>query len=199
MESVVEQKHQISVAASLRQATQDLHRELDNHSLVKALLQPSVCNESYRLLLQGFQRAYQILEPALIATELSFEHVPTPPYIPRLPALATELHHHSFTPPDVGIVAPMTMNAYWGTRYVLDGSCHGAAILLPRFRKQLNLSKITAFNYWQQLADLHAHWPMIIERLQQRGNSPCDIAEMSFAAQNTFKHFIKALITEHAA
>lgn len=88
----------------------------------------------------------------------------------------------------------ITQAQYWGIRYVLDGSCHGARMLVPKFTAQLSKHNVDALEYWRLLAGLNSRWSFTLKNLELL---PAVTAhETLAAAKQTFRCFLISLNQE---
>jgi heme oxygenase len=90
------------------------------------------------------------------------------------------------------IAPPLSIASYWGMRYVLDGSCHGASILLPKFKKCLPSHVTELVEYWQSLSQQSKTWPICLKNLDQVNDQPASYNQIKSAAIETFDCFIAA-------
>ncbi len=182
-----------AVAVQLKAATTSLHRQLDSHPLVRSLAKGELSKERHHKLLCAFHLAYADIEPSLLAFEKA-NNVKFP-YAPRLPCLREITGQQVDTVASVAAHKTRSAAAYWGTRYVLDGSCHGAQILLPRIQTQFGTGH-PSLNYWKLLASQSRYWPALVEQLNDYHDAGQVHATCLHAAQTTFQSFIAALSGE---
>ncbi|MDX1451468.1 MAG: biliverdin-producing heme oxygenase [Oleiphilaceae bacterium] len=176
-----------SAAAQLKHMTAALHRQLDQHALVKNLLRQPIDNTHYDALMRAFSRAYHHIEPALLEYEQTLR--PMQRYQSRRPVLET------ISPSPAATRLIEDAASYWGCRYVLDGSSHGANILLPRLSTQLSQQQ-TSLRYWHLLAEQSAHWPWLCRQLESCAPEHGLDARCIAAARATYQIFIDALELE---
>lgn len=175
------------VLAALRAATGEAHRRLDRSPVVLALLDAKRGVAGYRHFMRALHRCYAGLEPGLL--RLAGDEGPA--YRRRLPALRRELRQLGIGDADASRPAPplpASAAAYWGTRYVLDGSCHGAERLGPVLTRRPALASATDFAYWATLRGITPLWPAILARLEAHGQAPAERRAMLAAAGATFAY-----------
>lgn len=180
-----------SAAQRLKAATTTLHRQLDQHPLIRALLKPGFDTVRHIALLRAFRRAYAQCEPAILHYERA-HIISAPVYQARLPCLARVLGEAVEPAKELATVKSLSTAQYWGCRYVLDGSCHGAQILLPRLRVQLG-DNDDSLAYWHLLAKQSSVWPAVTTALNAFYDGQTLRAECVAAARDTFQRFIAAL------
>lgn len=177
-----------SVAQQLKDATGVLHRQLDSHTLVRALARSELNETDHEQLLAAFYHAYQQLETQLI--HFADQYTIDAPYTPRLPCLAHALSlPHTYSEQSI---TELTPSAYWGARYVVDGSCHGAKVLLPRLQIRLG-DDHPGLEYWRLLARQNEHWPAVVKRLNSFEADDRLVNACVQAAASTFQCFLSAL------
>jgi len=150
----------------LKQATQTAHRKLDKHPLVSNLLNKEIDYAKYRTLMYRFYMAFQDIELVLAAKERDIFLGNCPPFQTRFlkqvekTEVVENIHYQeSFFPEGID------EQQYWAIRYVLDGSAHGARMLLPKLIKHKDIQNDYTLNYWQRLADLYTYWSKLVERI----------------------------------
>ncbi len=195
---------------ALRKATAELHHRLDRAPDQRALLASDLTLARYAIAMSHHHRALTICEASLAALASS---CPTgvPPYRPRLPALTADLAalkapQHRVTRRDAGDV-PMddpapTMNAavargrYLGTRYVLEGSTQGAAMIAKRLEQHLPDLGERAFDYWRVQAEEAPAWKTLAATLATLpAYGPVASAAIA-GARDTFGAFLNAFDLE---
>lgn len=181
-------------AEKLKQQTSSLHHKLDQHPLVRKFLAKDIDEISYQKLLNGFYRAYSYLEPALNSFESEDSSIPQ--YASRLTTLSNAISTRPITHPSDSLSQhTLSAPAYWGRRYVLDGSCHGAQFMLPRLVTKLG-AEHASLTYWRLLAQQATHWPALVNQLNNFNNSHDDFHIMVSEACMTFEYFITSLNSE---
>ncbi len=184
-----------SLIDELRHNTHALHRKLDQSPLVRQILSPDLTITEYKLLLERFYQVYNIVEPALLAFELTQGSARCPKYQVRLPALSKELAALNYPIKtafnDHSAFSITSQESYLGIRYVVDGSCHGAKFLLPRLTRHFHSPYVNQLAYWKLLDSLNSDWQALVQALDAyRHNQQIEIIN---AAKNTFKLFIAGI------
>lgn len=181
------------LAARLKEATRDLHRQAERSGLMADLMQGRISRQAYCLLLRGLQPVYAALEAGLDI----HRHDPNlqrlwQPSLRRLPALEQDLSHFaagqdwrdSWPEPacasayalrltELSQSAPALLTAHAYLRYL--GDLHGGQMLAGRVGKRFALQggQGTAFYAFAE-GDLQA-----LEKLKQDFRTGLDAMEFS--------------------
>lgn len=134
---------------ALRLGTRQGHHKVDRHPLMRPLVDGSLTQDSYALVLRALLGVHQPLEWAFSACH----QTPAMAAFAELPlaraALLTDdlkqLDHLPGTLPQWPGTLPTDLPEYVGMRYVLEGSVMGAAVLAPRIQAQLGKRAPMAF------------------------------------------------------
>ena len=135
----------------LKEATHDLHRQLETRPLLASLLQQDINLQVYVAAMTRLATAYAPIDTAIEAAETAAE----------LPGDCTYVKRSQW----LGPFAPQTglplseldieKSEYFGARYVIEGSTMGASMILDR----LLASGLTAdLRFWQEQAAHSRHW-----------------------------------------
>jgi hypothetical protein len=173
-------------AAQLRQATAARHRLLDRLPPLRALIHAGVTPTEVTTCLHAFALCFDWLDRSLVQSE---KRLVAPPgchgYQPRcdwLPALPGE----STRPPSLFKDA-----AYWGARYVVEGSTQGSRLILERLENHADL-QAEQLLFWQHQVKAADKWPEFRNSLNQHLVSTDDRDNAAEAANLVFDHFIAA-------
>lgn len=182
----------------LRRATAQSHRRLDQLGLVRNLYKDNLDPVRYRDLLIAFRNAYLMLEPVIRQCERQCTLDCLPAFASRLSALDRDLGE-SESPFRMRVTGfEETWQAYWGMRYVVDGSCHGALVLLSGMRRKV-IDTGGGLAYWRLLAGIKVSWPALVSALNAQVTSGQDLAKVIAAARLTFDCFITCLLDVEVA
>lgn len=191
-----------NLRAALRQATSELHGQLDHAPDQRALLAPGLTLERYASIMSKHHRALAIGEAALAALESAWPSG-LPPYRPRLPALEADLATLDAAPrstpsleppgpPMAGMEAAQARGRYLGTRYVLEGSTQGAVFIARRLEQHLPDLGARAFDYWRLQAEEAPAWHALTRTLASLPVSGLLGSAAIAAAGDTFAGFLRA-------
>ncbi len=192
--------HQASVRAALFSATTNLHQQLDSHPAIQRLLKQTLTHTEHLAVLAKFYRAYCNIEVKIIAFEKNNFQQKIPKYTPRLMALHNDLaaqtchkenKFNSNTVTD-STDKQLSLAQYWGARYVLDGSCHGASMLLPKLSNYYKNNDTKPLAYWTLLAGLNKDWPKVCQQIEAIGSCSKALDEMIIMARSVFTEFIES-------
>lgn len=191
---------------ALRNATTELHRDLDHAPEQRALLAAAITLGDYATIMTKHRHALASAE----ATIASLDHARAsdlPPYRPRLPALEADLaslgasglsateagaHDMPAVEAEAAMDASVARGRYLGTRYVLEGSTLGAAAIARRLERHLPELRASAFAYWRVQAEEAPAWQAFALTLASLpSHGPLASAAIA-AAGDTFGAFLRA-------
>jgi heme oxygenase len=195
------------VMNQLREQTQQLHQQLENHPFNQALLNNCLPITSYRGLLNTLFNLHQLLEqhcthhphPAiqavwqadLIKTQILAQDIAylnaqylTPP--PPTPLTTLEfLATFNATEP-AGTIEPWQL---LGTLYVLEGSTLGARVLLPHLQITYGLQQQGLLYYHAYGENTLKHWQDFKTRMNTAIQAPTDQQAVLVSAKQTFWYY----------
>jgi heme oxygenase len=174
----------VEAAVDLRQATAALHRELDSLPSLSGLLRPGVTPDQLAAVADALSRCFQWLDPGLAEAE-RLQSLPTGfrRYQPRSawlqPAVATG-------PQPLDVPAG---GAYWGARYVVEGSTLGSRLILRQLESAGHLDS-ASLHYWRCQVAESGHWQGFRKALNDRLASVHERQAAVSAACQVFRRFI---------
>lgn len=188
------QTHQTQTTPGLylREQTQSLHRQLDHLPRLQQLATGHFSRIQYIECLQRFYSVYSVLEQGLLEMECDLNLHADLVYQTRVPVLALELSSLGAELPKQSgrfIYSPPVCAAYWGARYVLEGSCLGAKVLTPRIQAGLGLANDQPLYFFRHLSSLSARWPGYLLALNQYLCSQYDQHHAVNTARQVFRLF----------
>lgn len=171
-------------AGLLRWATAGLHRQLDQRPPLRALLRPGVGPAQLAVVTDAFSRCFAWLDPALASAERKG----------ALPAGCRPYQPRSAWLQPTATIEPQPAEAlfgaaYWGARYVAEGSTLGSRVILHRLQSVECLVP-GALDYWRYQVDESAYWQAFRRALNDRLVSPAECRVAVAAARSVFGRFI---------
>jgi heme oxygenase len=170
--------------AHLRQATAELHRELDRLPSLRVLLRPGVTPARLASVADVLSRCFQWLDPGLVAAE-------------RLQSLPAGFRRYqprsAWLRPSVGLMPQppdlLAGAAYWGARYVVEGSTLGSRVILRQLESDGHPEPESLY-YWRCQVAESAHWQSFRDMLNDRLASVHEREAAVSAACKVFRRFI---------
>lgn len=171
-------------ATCLRQATAELHRQLDQLTPIRALLGPRVAPAELAVVANGLSRCFAWLDPCLARAERT-QGLPAGcrPYQPRSAWLSAPL---TIEPRPA---EALNDGAYWGARYVVEGSTLGSRLILRRLQEVGHLAP-ESLEYWRNQVDESVYWPEFRRALNDQLRPPAECQAAVDAARRVFARFI---------
>lgn len=175
-----------SLLLSLREGTQENHRRVEEHPLLRPLTASTLSLEHYARVIAAFTGFYETLESRL-KEKLPVVDFPDYRYQPRLPLLIEDraaLPVCAVSP--CKIVPELSCNdELIGVLYVLEGATQGGLVIAPRLRHRLALTDSNSaryFNLYRQ--NSWQKFRAMVDHCQQHYDYGLAVA----AARATFDH-----------
>lgn len=168
----------------LRECTALLHRQLDQHPLMRVFLQDSFSDSDYAAVLQALYTPQQQLERAI--SEAPWRLLPEKPPPSLAKWIEQDLLQLGYKPLTQRVTLPSlsSCGAVIGCMYVLEGSRFGARVILSRLPERLP----RAFYHEAALPSLY--WPSLMDAMERLEGNAEDKAAAVEAASNAFQCFV---------
>lgn len=148
-----------SLLLHLRQQTKQDHHNLDHHPLLQQLLEPTLDQESYAVILHALYRPQCFMEASVEAGCLQQGLDPEQLSARRSPALARDLIELGRPAPDIieeaTLLTANSAGMLIGQRYVLEGARKGSITIARQLRQALGSA--TPMGYFSH-ADPESNW-----------------------------------------
>lgn len=175
-----------SLLLNLREGTQENHRRVEEHPLLRPLTASTLSLEHYARVIAAFTGFYEALEPGL-KEWLPVVDFPGYRYQPRLPLLVEDraaLPACAVTPCET-VPELSCKDELIGVLYVLEGATQGGLVIAPRLRHGLALTAGNSARYFNLYR--HNSWQKfraMVDRCQQHYDYRLAMA----AARAAFDH-----------
>lgn len=177
----------------LGEATRDLHRRLDSHDALKALVSPAVTRTTYIHAMQSLCSGFQLIEAAIEDSAHAGEAGTAYTYIARRHALEQDLQMLSAgdrSCPECRIPVLDSYAGWLGACYVIEGSTRGAVHIARNLRDRLPDISRSAFRFWTLQERLAADWPRFLTALARHDTDALAQRQAVDAAKQTFDIFL---------
>ncbi|MEY3017968.1 MAG: hypothetical protein RL336_1103 [Pseudomonadota bacterium] len=177
---------------TLRLETRHLHRQLDHHPILEALMSPSVTIHDYRATLDVLGAWFMAIESVFYPrwpSDLAIA-VKMPPLQHDLRLLARQ--PVTLVPAALTQLPERPSDAFClGVMYVCEGSSLGGAVIARHLEKRLQRRDVFQF-YSCYGEDLGVHWHRIQRHLNQQAEDVCNaqqiIAGAKWAFNSLYQH-----------
>lgn len=189
----------------LRRATQRYHDRLDTSSLLAPLLLPEVGPAAYQAAMIAMLRTYCRVDACLQVPPAAQagSAVTLAPYRPRSPAMQSDLRAMGIaslpTPPQAGAVLdlPVTLPAYLGMRYVIEGSQFGNRVIGRNLQLAFGAAADDICSAWLPAAKTDEGWTSVMAALSGL-ETRREVAAALRGARQTFRYFVVNLCAPSA-
>jgi len=177
----------------IRQATQDLHRKLDEGSLAKVLLSSTLSITEYSSFLSSSRKLHLSFHRELLRFWDEFKTGYS--FFDRLAALDRDLQSCGLYPlPTVisDFQPPVTPGARWGLAYVIEGSRLGGQVLARKVRAALGDAGVTVYYLEGTGSKTGEEWKAFCKALTAFfDENPGELASAKEYAKSVFGLFIR--------
>lgn len=177
----------ITAHTALKEATKDLHAELDSMPAMRQLMRQDLTLDQYSEVLLHLESWLHEMSAHLhLRSRPSFAAIDR-----KLIALRTDLENLGESRPTLKLHLASTDPYYaLGVHYVIEGSTMGARILAPRIETTLGRTDITHF-YRLYGEDTLANWAETIDLLEQELVDQCQRDRAVEGASTAFRSLIE--------
>ena len=180
----------------LYKSTRELHRTLDQSSVLTRLLSPDLTRDQYILALSSLYQAIKQVELALEQYEKPLLPVNSFRYQHRADFLATDLTSLGIelSPTDLGATPTISTTAdYLGVCYVLEGASLGSAHIARYIESQHPEFSRLAFRYWAFQQKHVENWPIFLSKLASLDSDASLQKKAIDSATTIFEIFIEQM------